>query len=577
MILKPGSAVGPYEIVAPIGAGGMGEVYRARDPRLGRDVAVKVLPGAVSAEPERLRRFEQEARAAGALNHPNVLAVHDVGTHDGAPYIVSELLEGETLREPDRRAPLPVAQGPGLRGAGRARAGRGPREGDRAPRPQAREPVRDEGRAGEDPGLRARQAARPEHRDPRRAGLGVRPRHRDRHPSGDAPRHGRATCPPSRCDGQPADARSDIFSFGRRALRDAHGAEGLQGRRPRPETLSAILKEDPLESAATDVAVAPGLERVLRHCLEKSPDERFQSARDLAFALEALSGFSDTAAARASPAGRRRRMAAVGGALVVATALGVLAGKSWWETEPPRFTQLTFRAGTVSAARFSPDGQTIAYSAAWDGGPLELYTRRTEDMDSRPFGLQRARVLSISRSGELAVQLLAAGSAMGVYPYVPGTLARIPIAGGTPRELLEQTESADWSPDGSELAVSRWVEGKCRLEYPIGHVLYESEKRIHGAPRLTARRPRRFPRGGPGGREALQHEVAVHRGPGRKEEGALRGLGDHRHRLVGVRAGDLAGHDPGRRKPGHSRRHALWEEPPDHSARPGRSPRRRVP
>jgi hypothetical protein len=281
---------------------------------------------------------------------------------------------------------------------------------------------------------------------------------------------------PEQVLGQASDGRSDIFSFGTVLY------EMLTGRRAfkaptTPETLTAILNEDPLERA-TDVPLPSGLERVLRHCLEKSPDERFQSARDLAFALEALSGFPDAAAARASPAGRRRRMASVGGALVVAAALGLAAGKAWWETAPPRFTQLTFRAGAVSAARFSPDGQTIAYSAAWDGGPLELYTKRTADVDSRPFGLQQARVLSISRSGELAVQLLAATAAMGVYPYVPGTLARIPIAGGTPRELLEQTESADWSPDGSELAVSRWVDGKCRLEYPIGQVLYESEKRI---------------------------------------------------------------------------------------------------
>jgi len=220
---------------------------------------------------------------------------------------------------------------------------------------------------------------------------------------------------------------------------------------------------------------------VLRHCLEKSPEERFQSARDLAFALEALSGLSDTGSTREPtlvPRRRRQRLAFVGVALAVTAALGAVAGRSLWKTPPPRLTQLTFRSGAVSAARFSPDGQTVVYSAAWDGSPLEVYTRRPTDTDSRPFGLSQARVLSISRSGEMAVQLLAAGSSLGFYPPGTGTLARIPLAGGTPREMLEHTESADWSPDGRELAVSRWVEGKCRLEYPIGKVLYESEQRI---------------------------------------------------------------------------------------------------
>jgi Tol biopolymer transport system component len=478
MSLKPGSAVGPYEIVAPLGAGGMGEVYRARDARLGREVAVKVLPGAVSGEPERLRRFEQEARSAGALNHPNVLAVHDVGAHDGVPYIVSELLTGETLRSRIGGTALPIRKAVDYavqiaRGLAAAHE-KGIVHRDLKPEnlfvtKDGRVKILDFGLAKLGPEAPPFHAA---------SGLGI---------SGVETATG--TLPgallgtlgymsPEQVQGQVSDARSDIFSFGTVLY------EMLTGRRAfkaptAPQTLTAILSQDPLESGATELAASPGLARVLRHCLEKSPDERFQSARDLAFALEALSGVADTAAARAAPAGRRRRMTAVGGALVLATALGVAVGRSVRETAPPRFTQLTFRAGAVSGARFSPDGQTIAYSAAWDGGPLELYTKRTADVDSRPFGLQRARVLSISRSGELAVQLLPGTSVMGAYSYVPGTLARIPMAGGTPRELLEQTESADWSPDGSELAVSRWVDGgKCRLEYPIGRVLYESDKRI---------------------------------------------------------------------------------------------------
>ena len=190
MPVKPGARLGPYEVLAPLGAGGMGEVYRARDERLGREVAIKVLPADSSADPDRLRRFEQEARAAGALNHPNLVAVFDTGQHEGNPYVVFELLDGVTLRQRLGPGRASRAQSRGLRGPDRARPGRGPREGDRAPGPEAREPLRDQGRAGEDPGLRPGQApagARPArssrrrrdgfHRDRR----GCRPRHRRLH------------------------------------------------------------------------------------------------------------------------------------------------------------------------------------------------------------------------------------------------------------------------------------------------------------------------------------------------------------------------------------------------------------
>jgi len=481
MVLRTGTCVGPYEIVAPIGAGGMGEVYRARDPRIGRDVAVKVLPSAASGEPERLRRFELEARSAGALNHPNVLAVYDVGSHDGVPYIVSELLAGETLRRRIGGTPLPVRKAldyavqiaHGLAGAHE----KGIVHRDLKPENlfvtrDGRVKILDFGLAKLGPESPAVLAAED-------VGLSSAETETGTLPGALLGTLGYMS--PEQVQGLTADARSDIFAFGTVLY------EMLTGRRAfraatAPETLTAILKQDPLEAAGTELAASPGLERVLRHCLEKSPDERFQSARDLAFALEALSGVSDPAYPRApvsAPVGRRRRLAAaVGAALVAATTLGALAAKSWWTAPPPRFKELTFRAGTVVSARFAPDGQTIAYSAAWDGGPLELFTTSTSDREPRPFGLSRARVLSISRSGELAVQLLASDAAPAFYPFPPGTLARVPLAGGTPREMAEHTESADWSPDGSALAVSRLVDKKYRLEYPIGRVLYESPQRI---------------------------------------------------------------------------------------------------
>jgi serine/threonine protein kinase/Tol biopolymer transport system component len=480
MRLKAGTSVGPYEILAPIGAGGMGEVYRARDPRLGREVAIKILPSAVAGEPERLRRFEQEARAAGALNHPNVLAVHDVGTHEGVPYIVSELLAGESLRTRIGGTPLPtrkvldysVQVARGLSAAhekgivhrdlkpdnvfvtrdGRVKildfglAKLGP-EGPLAP-------------AAPDPAFSAAETATGTRPGTLLGTLGY--------------------MSPEQVQGHVTDARSDIFAFGTVLYEMLTGQRAFKAETA-PETLTAILKQDPLETVPAEVEVAPGLERVLRHCLEKSPDERFQSARDLAFALETLSGTSEAGSAKTLQATsrwpRRWPLAAVA-ALALVAAVGALAGKKLWFRPPTRFTQLTFRAGTVSSARFAPDGQTIAYSAAWDGAPLELYTRRLTDQQARPLDVRGARILSISRSGEAAVQLLAPGAMAAFFSFPVGTLARVPLSGGLPRELLEQTLSADWSPDGSELAVSRWVDGKCRLEYPIGHVLHESQQAI---------------------------------------------------------------------------------------------------
>jgi Tol biopolymer transport system component len=479
MALTMGTAVGPYEILAPIGAGGMGEVYRARDPRIGRDVAVKVLPSTASGEPERQRRFEKEARAAGALNHPNVLAVYDVGTHDGVPYIVSELLEGETLRRRIGGSPLPT----------------------RKTLDYAVQIAR---------GLAAAHEKGIVHRDLKPDNLFVTKDGRvkildfglaklgDEHsvalagPASElsAAETATGTLPgsllgtlgymsPEQVQGHIPDARSDIFAFGAVLFKMLTGRRAFKVPTA-PETLTAILNEDPLETPAEE-DMPPGLERVVRHCLEKSPDERFQSARDLAFALEALSGAAETVSTRAprpEGEGRRRRAAARAAALLMAAGLGLAAGWGLWQREMPGFSQLTFRAGLISSARFSPDGQTIVYSAAWDGGPLGLHAMRPGETVSRPFGPTSARVLSISPSGEVAIQLLGEGTPAAQWLIRSGTLARVPLAGGTPREMLEDVLSADWSPDGSTLAVSRLVEGVWRLEYPIGNVLYESDERI---------------------------------------------------------------------------------------------------
>ena len=281
MAISAGSRLGPYEVLSPLGAGGMGEVFKARDPRLGRDVAIKVLPASFSADPERLHRFEQEARAAGLLNHPNLTAVYDIGSHDGAPYVVQELLEGETLRSvllggrlPPRKAiDYSVQVAHGLAAAHE----KGIVHRDLKPEnlfvtKDGRLKILDFGLA---------KLTRPE------AGGA---------PLTEIPTATAGTEPgivlgtigymaPEQVRGQAADARSDIFTFGAILYEMLAGKRAFRGDSA-ADTMSAILREDPPDLTLTGQNIPPGLERIVRHCLEKNPEQRFQSARDLAFDLE---------------------------------------------------------------------------------------------------------------------------------------------------------------------------------------------------------------------------------------------------------------------------------------------------
>ncbi|HVG31217.1 MAG TPA: protein kinase [Pyrinomonadaceae bacterium] len=480
--IPTGTMLGRYEIASQIGAGGMGEVYRALDTKLGRDVAVKVLLREFSADRERMRRFEQEAQAAGALNHPNVVSIHDVGELDGSPYVVSELLEGETLRERLDASALP------------------PRKALDYAAQIAR-------------GLAAAHAKGIVHRDLKPENIFVTSDGRvkildfglaklterwgDAVAQTDVPTRLAHTEPgmvmgtvgymsPEQLRGRAVDHRTDIFSFGAVLYEMLTGRRAFSGETP-ADTISAILKEDPPELSTASGMVAPALERVVRHCLEKSPEERFQSARDLSFDLESLAGASDINApgavaprwwGRASARRKGRRalpLAAVAASLaavaLVAAASAYWAGKRAGKTAPPSYRQLTFRRGTVWNARFAPDGQTALYSATWGGNPLEVFSMRVEGVEPRPLGLAGAQLLSISSNGEMAI--LVNRQYLGQFTS-RGTLARVPLDGGTPREVAEEVQEADWSPDGTQLAVVRWFEGGNRLEYPIGRVLYQT-------------------------------------------------------------------------------------------------------
>jgi serine/threonine protein kinase/dipeptidyl aminopeptidase/acylaminoacyl peptidase len=470
MTLVAGTRLGPYEILSPLGAGGMGEVYKARDTRLDRDVAIKVLPQSLARDPVALARFEREAKAVAALSHPNILAVHDFGSSGETTYAVMELLEGESLRQRLSDGALPTRKAAEIAreiALGLAAAhDKGIVHRDLKPENLF---LTREGRVKIlDFGL-ARQLGLAESGDT----------HSPTAAAGTEPGTVLGTVgymAPEQLRGQPADHRSDIFSFGAVLYEMLAGRRAFHGETA-IETMNAILKEDPPELSTSGKAIPPGLERIVSHCLEKKPDERFQSARDLAFDLGAQSTASVATGAAPTiptPSRWRRRLAfsVVGLAgLAIAfwagTRLGTGSG-----VQKIRFQRLTFRRGNVLSARFAPDGQTVVYSAAWEGKPSELFSVRTDSLESRPLGLDHADVLSVSSRGELAV-LIGRGSLQ--RPGVPGTLARLPLGGGAARELQEDVLSAAWAPDGETLAIMRTASnGKNVLEFPIGHAIEES-------------------------------------------------------------------------------------------------------
>jgi len=470
MTIATGSRLGPYEVLGQIGAGGMGEVYRAKDPRLGRDVAIKVLPASFSQDADRLRRFEQEARAAGVLNHPNITAVYDIGIHESAPYVVQELLEGETLRAAMAGAKLPPRKAidyalqiaHGLAAAHE----KGIVHRDLKPENLF---VTNDGRIKIlDFGLAklTLNEARPEATSLPTATGGTEP---------GVVLGTLGYMSPEQVKGKSADARSDIFSFGAILYEMLSGHRAFHGDSA-AETMSAILREEPPDLSVTNQSISPGLERIVRHCIEKNPEQRFHSAHDVAFALEALSGLS---VPRLEPSslkvrGRPRSLAALA-ALVVALAAGLFAGRVLWKASPASpasFKRLTYGRGPISSARFAPDGQTIVYAASWDGAQKpQLYSVRAESPESLRLTLPSGQVESVSRSGEMLILNLLQFSTG--YASI-GTLSQAPLSGSAPRDLLEDVGHADWSPDGSAIAVVRAPQWRYRLEFPTGKVLYET-------------------------------------------------------------------------------------------------------
>ena len=442
MSVTIGSRIARYEVRSLLGQGAMGEVYRAFDDRLGRDVAIKVLPATFSADAERLKRFDQEARAASALNHPNVLSIFDTGTHEGQPYIVAELLEGDTLRERLARGPLPVRKVAefGIQIARGLAAAHGKGIVHRDLKPENLFVTREGHVKILDFGL-----AKLVRRDA------------DSQLSGDSlaatmTEAGRVLgtvgyMAPEQVRGEPADHRADLFALGCVLFEALTGSAPFR-RESAVETMAAIVRDDLPSLPAEVEQQAAGLAALIRRCVEKQVSERFESARDLAFALQA---FGHLAASEGSaPA------AAEGGSA---------------ETHEVSYQRLTFRRGCIWSARFTSDAHSVIYSASWEGKPLEMFWAHIGNPEARSLGFRDSDLLAVAGSNEMAMLLRT--------EFVTsfdrrGTLARVPPMGGAARELLHDVHAADWSPDGTQLAIVRWKEGMLRLEYPVGNVLYKT-------------------------------------------------------------------------------------------------------
>jgi serine/threonine protein kinase len=472
--LAPGSRLGRYEIRELLGSGGMGRVYSALDPTLGREVAIKALAETFRDDSASFKRFEREARVLASLNHPNIAAIYGFEQLDGAPYLILERIEGETLGQRLKKAPLSLRDAVAIAiqiAEGLAEAhSKGVSHRDLKP---SNVMLASGGRVKlVDFGL----AKTTKVASPSSAAAVSTHLTEEGRVMGTAP-----YMSPEQIRGEAVDARSDVWAFGCVLYEMLSGRHAFEGHSA-PEVLAAALRDEP-DWSALPRATPPGLRRLLTRCLRKDPKRRLQHIGDARLELLDLESEGDTAPTAQHPKFAKSRLPAMlasASALVVLTVV-FFVGRRTSMREPPRWQKLTYQLGWVREGRFTPDGQSVLYSAAWDGGPLRIYRKHPESPEAVPLDLPSASILGISRSGELAIALDCRSTHPGVCS---GTLARAALTGGSPREIAEGVQQADWAPDGNELVIVRDVPGGTRLERPPGRVLYETAGHI-SCPRIS--------------------------------------------------------------------------------------------